>query len=40
MLFKNFFYLNSIESLASCMEMVMIQAKNIANIIKFREAKK
>ncbi|CAD8049937.1 unnamed protein product [Paramecium primaurelia] len=33
---KNFFYLNSIESLASCMEFMMIQAKNIANIIKER----
>ncbi|CAD8048534.1 unnamed protein product [Paramecium sonneborni] len=33
---KNFFYLNSIESLASCMELMMIQAKNIANIIKER----
>ncbi|CAD8136680.1 unnamed protein product [Paramecium pentaurelia] len=35
---KNFFYLNSIESLASCMELMMIQAKNIANIIKERHS--
>lgn len=41
---ENLFYLNAIESVASCMELSMISAKNIVNLIEnryfpFRESK-
>lgn len=36
LLLQNLYYLNSMEYVASCMEMEMISARNIANLIEKR----